>query len=67
MESLRALGLVGQDVQEEQENVVNFEMYLPPDGEQLACRPMQCMPQSSAAIQSVGELWCCTLRAIVLL
>ena len=36
MESLRALGLVGQDVQEEQENVVNFEVYLPPDGEQLS-------------------------------
>jgi hypothetical protein len=35
MESLRALGLVGQDVQQEQDNVVNYEMYLQPEGVQL--------------------------------
>ena len=34
MDSLRALGLVGQDVQEEQDNVVNYEIYLQPEGVQ---------------------------------
>lgn len=58
MESLRELGLAGQDVQGEQENVVNYEIYLPPDGTQLllqsprrcnACTPGTCAIAGSCA------------------